>query len=106
MEFIFADSAEDVIPLALAADGAQPALASVGGEMPTPAPRQRWHGAPQRASRGQETEWRRPEHTGLTKQVVIDLWNQRGTRRPKRRRLRRPRSQHRRLASGKVNPSL
>ena len=37
MEFIFADSAEDVIPLALAADGAQPALASVGG-MPTPLP--------------------------------------------------------------------
>ena len=34
MEFVFADSAEDVIPLALAADGAQPALASVGG-MPT-----------------------------------------------------------------------
>jgi ATP-dependent Lon protease len=37
MEFIFADSAEDVIPLALAADGAQPTLASVGG-MPTPLP--------------------------------------------------------------------
>jgi ATP-dependent Lon protease len=37
MEFIFADSAEDVIPLALAADGAQPALASVGG-MPTQLP--------------------------------------------------------------------
>jgi ATP-dependent Lon protease len=37
MEFIFADSAEDVIPLALAADGAQPALASVGG-MPRPLP--------------------------------------------------------------------
>jgi ATP-dependent Lon protease len=31
MEFIFADSAEDVVPLALTADGAQPALASVGG---------------------------------------------------------------------------
>jgi ATP-dependent Lon protease len=31
MEFIFADSAEDVIPLALAADGAQPALASIAG---------------------------------------------------------------------------
>jgi ATP-dependent Lon protease len=37
MEFIFADSAEDVVPLALAADGAQPALASVGGT-PTPLP--------------------------------------------------------------------
>ena len=37
MEFVFADSAEDVIPLALAADGAQPALASVGG-MPTRLP--------------------------------------------------------------------
>jgi hypothetical protein len=31
MEFIFADSAEEVIPLALTTDGAQPALASVGG---------------------------------------------------------------------------
>ena len=38
MEFIFADSAEDVIPLALAADGAQSALTSVGGGMPTPLP--------------------------------------------------------------------
>ena len=38
MEFIFADSAEDVVPLALAADGAQPVLASVGGEMPTRLP--------------------------------------------------------------------
>ena len=38
MEFIFADSAEDVIPLALAADGAQPAPASVGGEIPTRLP--------------------------------------------------------------------
>ena len=37
MEFIFADSAEDVVPLALAADGAQPALTSVGG-MPTRLP--------------------------------------------------------------------
>jgi ATP-dependent Lon protease len=41
MEFIFADSAEDVIPIALTADltadGAQPALTSVGG-MPTPLP--------------------------------------------------------------------
>ena len=78
MEFIFADSAEDVIPLALAADGAQPALASVGGDMPTPAPRQRWHGAPQRASRGQETgcaDQSTPELT--TAAPVIDLWNQR-----------------------------
>ncbi|MDF3043568.1 MAG: ATP-dependent protease La [Thermomicrobiales bacterium] len=31
MEFIFADSAEEVIPLALTTDGAQPALASVAG---------------------------------------------------------------------------
>jgi predicted ATP-dependent protease len=38
MEFIFADSAEDVIPLALAADGAQPALASVASETPTRLP--------------------------------------------------------------------
>ena len=38
MEFIFADSAEDVIPRALAADGAQPALASVGGECPPGSP--------------------------------------------------------------------
>jgi ATP-dependent Lon protease len=37
MEFIFADSAEDVIPIALTAGDAQPALASVGG-MPTPLP--------------------------------------------------------------------
>jgi ATP-dependent Lon protease len=37
MEFIFADSAEEVIPLALAADGTQPVLASVGG-MPTRLP--------------------------------------------------------------------
>jgi ATP-dependent Lon protease len=35
MEFIFADSAEDVIPLALATDGAQPALASVADRKPT-----------------------------------------------------------------------
>ncbi|MBW3632750.1 MAG: endopeptidase La, partial [Chloroflexi bacterium] len=35
MEFIFADSAEDVVPLALAADGAQPSLAAVGGEAPS-----------------------------------------------------------------------
>jgi ATP-dependent Lon protease len=35
MEFIFADSAEDVIPLALAADGAQPVLASVPDGKPT-----------------------------------------------------------------------
>ena len=55
MEFIFADSAEDVIPLALAADGAQPALAPVGG-MPTPLPSD---GTERRsaASRGQEAEW-------------------------------------------------
>jgi ATP-dependent Lon protease len=38
MEFVFADSAEDVIPFALAADGAQPALATVGGEVPTRLP--------------------------------------------------------------------
>src|SRR3712207_5461444 len=37
MEFIFADSAEDVVPLALATDGAQPALTSVGG-IPTRLP--------------------------------------------------------------------
>jgi ATP-dependent Lon protease len=37
MEFIFADSAEDVIPIALTAGDAQPALTSVGG-MPTPLP--------------------------------------------------------------------
>ena len=46
MEFIFADSAEDVIPLALAADGAQPhwhPLAACRRRS-----RQRWHGAPQR----------------------------------------------------------
>ena len=35
MEFIFADSAEDVVPLALAADGAQPSLAAVGSEAPS-----------------------------------------------------------------------
>jgi predicted ATP-dependent protease len=38
MEFIFADSAEDVIPLALAGDGVQPALAAVGGDVPTRLP--------------------------------------------------------------------
>ena len=70
MEFIFADSAEDVIPLALTADGAQPALASVGG-MPTPLPGS--DGTERRSARAAAKKRSDADQSdsGLTRWVVI-----------------------------------